>query len=377
MNDQELRAKVQNALDNKLSGVKDNPWLAQRVMNCAEGEEPVMKKKLSLSIVLVIVAVLALGTALAVAVNTDFFSHVFGNETRENVTEHTETFDNGKGGTYSYVYPSREYVAPDPEMAERLIGGQVMNDPVTVQMGNHTLTVLNAVRDENAMVMEMTLECPTGVRGLNYDRLTNEDKGAWFADDAEHIFWVDMAAEMMYVDLKNSTDTCLRIYYYCVFYQGLADGESPVLTVADVTLGPGPEDRVLDPREVVIPADRAAGAVRFAADDGRIVELSPFSLKTSVDFGAVIAADGTEYGAAAEIPVFEEDPGALERIELLPESGEPVVILDETAHLDNTIYLCGGLGESGRDMTMVLNRLVDPAAVKCVRINGTEYLPAE
>ncbi len=376
MNDQKLRAKVQNALDNKLSGVKDNPWLAQRVMNCAEGEEPVMKKKLSLSIVLVIVAVLALGTALAVAVNTDFFSHVFGNETRENVTKHTETFDNGKGGTYSYVYPSREYVAPDPEMAERLIGGQVMNDPVTVQMGDHTLTVLNAVRDENAMVMEMTLECPAGVRGLNYDRLTNEDKGAWFADDAEHIFWVDMAAEMMYVDLKNSTDTCLRIYYYCVFYDPLADGESPVLTVADVTLGPGPEDRVLDPREVVIPADRAAGAVRFAADDGRIVELSPFSLKTSVDFGAVMAEAGAEYGAA-EIPVFEEDPGALERIELLPESGEPVVILDETAHLDNTIYLCGGLGESGRDMTMVLNRLVDPAAVKCVRINGTEYLPAE
>ena len=173
MNDQELRAKVQKALNNQLSGVKDDPWLAQRVMNQAEGEETVMKKKLSFGIVFAIVAVLVLGTALAVALNTDFFSHVFGNETREQVTEHKETYDNGKGGTYDYLYPAREYVAADPELAERLIGSQVMNDPVAVQIGDHKLTVLNAVRDENAMVMELTLECPTGVKGMNYSRQTN------------------------------------------------------------------------------------------------------------------------------------------------------------------------------------------------------------
>ena len=107
MNDQELRTKVQKALDNKLSGVKDNPWLAQRIMNRADEEEQIVKKKLSFGIVLVIVAVLVLGTAMAVAIRTDFFGRVFGNETRENVTEHLETYDNGKGGTYEYLYPAR------------------------------------------------------------------------------------------------------------------------------------------------------------------------------------------------------------------------------------------------------------------------------
>ena len=286
MNDQELRAKVQKALDNKLSGVKDNPWLAQRVMNQAEGEEPVMKKKLSFGMVFVIAAVLVLGTALAVALNTDFFSHVFGNETRQNVTEHMETFDNGKGGTYDYLYPAREYVTVDPDLAERLIGGQVMNDPVVVQIGDHTLTVLNAVRDENAMVMELTLECPTSVKGMNYSRQTNEDKGAWFADDAAYFFGVDMAAEMMYVDLQNSTDTCLRIYYYCVFFEKMPDGESPVLTAATVSAGTGAEERVFDPQEVIIPADKAAGAVRFIAEDGSLIELSPFGLRVCPATGA-------------------------------------------------------------------------------------------
>ena len=379
MNDQELRAKVQNALDNKLSGVKDNPWLAQRVMNCAEGEEPVMKKKLSLSIVLVIVAVLALGTALAVAVNTDFFSHVFGNETRENVTEHTETFDNGKGGTYSYVYPSREYVAPDPEMAERLIGSQVMNDPVAVQIGDHKLTVLNAVRDENAMVMELTLECQTGVKGMNYSRQTNEDTGAWFADDAGYFFGVDRAAEMMYVDLQNSTDTCLRIYYYCVFFEKMADGESPVLTAATVTAGAGEEDRVFDPQEVIIPASKAVSVARFVSEDGSRIELSPFSLRVCPAKGAettVLPAQDPDGGEAPVIVVSQMEPDGLNSLVLEMKEGEAFTVLDADK-LNNTMYMCGGLGEGFRDTSMALNRLVDPAAVKCIRADGTTYLPEE
>ena len=45
--------------------------------------------------------------------------------------------------------------------------------------------------------------------------------------------------------------------------------------------------------------------------------------------------------------------------------------------LDNTMYMCGGLGESFQDTTMVLNRLVDPEMVKCIRVNGTKCLPEE
>ncbi len=379
MNDQELRAKVQKALDNKLSGVKDNPWLAQRVMNQADGEEPITKKKLSFGIVFVIAAMLVFGTALAVALNTDFFSHVFGNETRENVTEHMETFENGKGGTNDYLYPAREYVAIDPDLAEKLIGGQVMNNPVAVQIGDHTLTVLNAVRDENAMVMEMSLECPTGVKGINYNRLTNEEKGAWFADDAGYFFGVDRAAEMMYVDLQNSTDTCLRIYYYCCFFEKPADGESTVLTAATVSADAGPEGKSFEPREIVIPADKAVSAARFVSEDGSRIELAPFSLRvcpfTEAE-AAIIPAQGSEGGDTPEVVISLADPGSLDDLVIEMKDGEVFTVL-EKGKMDNTMYICGGLGESFQDTSMVLNRLVDPEAVKCIRINGMVYLPEE
>lgn len=379
MNDQELRTKVQKALDNKLSGVKENPWLAQRVINCADGEEPVMKKKLSFGIVFVIVSVLVIGTALAVALNTDFISHVFGNETRENVTEHTETFDNGKGGTYDALYPAREYVEPDPDLAKKLIGSRMMNDPVTVQIGDYTLTVLSAVRDENAMVMEMTLECPTGVKGMNYDRLTNEGKGAWFADDAGYYFGVDGAPEMMYVDMQNSTENCLRIYYYCVFFEKPADGESPVLTAATVSAQAGSEEKVFQPQEIVIPADKAVSAVRFTAEDGSLIELAPFSLRVCPNAGtdsSVTMVRDPESGNEPAIVISQMDPDSLSDLVIEMKNGETFTVLGG-GKLDNTMYMCGGLGESFRDTSMVLNRLVDPEAVKCIRINGTSYLPEE
>ena len=379
MNDQELRTKVQKALDNKLSGVKDNPWLAQRVMNRADEEEPIVKKRLSFGIVFVIAAILVLGTAMAVAIKTDFFNHVFGNETRENVTEHLETYDNGKGGTYEYLYPAREYVAADPETAERLLGDRVMSDPVAVRIGDYTLTVLNAVRDENAMVMEMTLENPAGVKGLNYDRLTNEDKGAWFADDAEYFFGVDRAAEMMYVDMQNSTEQCVRIYYYCVFFEKMADGESPVLTAATVSGEAGSEEKVFEPQEIVIPADRTVSVANFAAEDGSRIELAPFSLRVCPNPGTgspAIQMAEPEEGDAPAIVLSQMDPDSLSSLVIEMKDGEAYTVLDG-GRLDNTMYMCGGLGESFADTSMVLNRLVDPETVKSIRINGTVYLPAE
>ena len=395
MTDQELQARIQKAVDRKLSGVKDDPWLAQRVMNRAKEGEPVMKKKMTLSLVLAIAGVLLLGTALAAAISTDFFGRMFGSETRENVEAHTESFDNGKGGTVEVVFPAREYVAADGETIAAMIGDRVMDEPVTVQINDHTLTILNAVRDENAMAMEMTLECPTGVKGLNYDRLTNEDKGAWFADDADYFFGVDRAAEMMYVDMQNSTENCLRIYYYCVFFEQLADGEAPELMAGTVTVGPGPEDRAIDPRQIRIPATETVRAVRFAAEDGGSIELSPISLKITGNSagygkaaGAGVIPDGGEATAAAANPDEEEaietdlpetvvvlqDPGELETIEIVREDGTVYTVIDRNRNVENIMYMCGGLGAEALDTSMVLNRVVDTDKVKTIRVNGREYL---
>ncbi len=377
MTDQEIRARLHKAADQKLSGLQDDPWLAQRVMNRAEEEEPVMKKKLSLSVVFVLVGILLVGTALAAAIHTDFFNRVFGGETRKDVAEHVEIIDNGKGGLES-LFPRREYVTMDAETAERLIGAQVMSEPVTVQMNHHTLTILSAVRDENALVMEMTLENPEGENALVFSQLLNEEKGAYFANDADIFFCVDRAAEMMWVDMEGSTDTCVHLYYYCVFFDDLPDGEAPVLTAmyADQPLSALTDDRGRHVEETPIPAVQAVRTRAFAAEDGAQIALSPFSMKVTLTPAC------NERGAAMvsgdeEQMIVVPDPDSLARIEIVFEDGSTYTVIDQGGNIDNTVYLCGGLGEEALDTRIVLNRLVEPEKAAKILINGIAFICAD
>ena len=67
MREAEERMIFQNAVDRRLSGLQENPFLAHRIMNAEKGEIKPMKKKLTLSMVLVIVLLLIAVAALAVA----------------------------------------------------------------------------------------------------------------------------------------------------------------------------------------------------------------------------------------------------------------------------------------------------------------------
>ncbi len=65
MNLHEEQEKVQKAMNTTLSGLQEDPWLTQRVLANAKGEEPV-KRKMSLALVLSIAGILAvMGTAYA------------------------------------------------------------------------------------------------------------------------------------------------------------------------------------------------------------------------------------------------------------------------------------------------------------------------
>lgn len=67
MREAEERMIFQNAVDRRLSGLQENPFLAQRIMNAEKGEIKV-KKKLTMSMVLVIVLLLIAVTALAAGI---------------------------------------------------------------------------------------------------------------------------------------------------------------------------------------------------------------------------------------------------------------------------------------------------------------------
>ncbi|MBQ8161693.1 MAG: hypothetical protein IJ083_13235 [Clostridia bacterium] len=78
----EEQEKVQKAMNSTLSGLQEDPWLTQRVLANAKGEETV-KRKISLALVLSMLAVLAaMGTAYALFSSqaAEFFAQHWGHD---------------------------------------------------------------------------------------------------------------------------------------------------------------------------------------------------------------------------------------------------------------------------------------------------------
>lgn len=66
MGEDELKRFVQEAVNHRLSGLAENPWLARQIIASMKGEQPRMKRKLSVSLIVVLVLLLlTLSAALA------------------------------------------------------------------------------------------------------------------------------------------------------------------------------------------------------------------------------------------------------------------------------------------------------------------------
>lgn len=65
-------AAVQHAVNARLSGLQENPWMARRVLTAIKGEEKV-KKKISVGLLFVIIAIFC--TGVAIAANTNLFEY--------------------------------------------------------------------------------------------------------------------------------------------------------------------------------------------------------------------------------------------------------------------------------------------------------------
>ena len=314
----------------------------------------------------------------AAVTHADFYRNAFGNAGRQSVEAHDEVMDNGKGGQLTVTYPEREYVPIDEEMAEALIGNKISSEPVEVQINDHTLTINSAVRDENAIVMEFTLSCETGVTALNYSKLDNEAKGAFRSEESTFSFRVDGTAENIYVDLEKSTDTCLHCYYYGFFiFDGpLADGKSPVLdiTYADEPLDDIYAEEALDgatveskihEEQVVIPAEHTLDLLSFTSDAGGVLELSPISL--SIDMGKGLGLTNLD----------AYDPIHLSTMSIHYIDGSSYQVYDRDGNVDNTAYLCGGCGDEQTEIMLLFNRLIDPSKIDYVEVNGLIYNVSE
>ena len=323
----------------------------------------------------------------AAVTHADFYRNAFGNAGRQSVSAHEEVLDDGKGGQFTVTYPEREYVPIDEEMAEALIGSNISSEPVEVQINDHKLTINSAVRDENAIVMEFTLECETGVTALNYSELDNEAKGAFMSEESTFSFRVDGTAENIYVDLDKSTETCIHCYYYGLFvFDGpLADGKSPTLdiTYADEPLDDIYKNEPLDgsymdesldgttdksrihEAQVAIPAEHTINLLTFTSDAGGVLELSPISL--SIDMGKGLGLTNLE----------AYDPIHLNTMSIHYTDGSSYQVYDKDGYVDNTAYMCGGCVAAQTEIMLLFNRLIDPSKIECVEVNGLTYNVSE
>ena len=104
MNDQEMKRLLQSAIDHRLSGLQENPFLARRIIAAAKGELP-MKKKLSVSLILVLVLTLTvLGLAYAL-VQSRIAGELYGDTAApRDVAERIQTPDESTASDLAYIF---------------------------------------------------------------------------------------------------------------------------------------------------------------------------------------------------------------------------------------------------------------------------------
>ena len=68
-----------------------------------------------------------------------------------------------------------------------------------------------------------------------------------------------------------------------------------------------------------------------------------------------------------------QDPAYLDAITINYTDGTDYQVFDRDMNIDNTSNLCGGTGENNTELMLIFNRLVDPAKISTITVNGIVY----
>lgn len=313
--------------------------------------------------------------AVNAATGGDLFNRLWGNDGKENVEVHVETFDEGKiddeGNpvTYDVTMPRIEYVAQDPDVAARLIGSNISTEPVTCTVGDTTVTVESVVRDGMGIVASYTVEREGGVDCFNYSQTDNEAKGAWFSEDQNIMFGFGEGSGKIWVDLERSTDTKLYCYEYMCDNSALyANGGFGQITdhitlfaqeytmtrreIAELNTEKGDTGYIREEKEVIVPVADKLGSKVFTSADGASVRISPIAMQWD-------STGGTE--------IKGECIDNVESVKITYADGSEYLVYDDTTA--NYGYICGN--DTG--FIALFNRLVDVDNVTSITINDWEF----
>ena len=327
-------------------------------------------------------AALFIATPFVVNAATDgeLFERIWGILGKKDVEAHQElVYEAEKDSSYYIAYPAREYAELDPETAKALIGDCVEELSLSREIDGTTITLLSAVRDNNSAVVALTLEKEGGVDVLDYSRLDNEAKGAWFSEKSTFVFNIGYGGNL-YVDLDKSTDEKLYCYDY-VPLNTFGNG-SLRMEIEQYPCTLGERDALLAEAygseqamavengkktvSINIPCENRLASAEFTNAGGGRIEMSPISMNIDMNTGLGLT------------PEQAYDPYSAYKIVVTYRDGSTYTVVEHEypdvyacgEYIDNTSYSCGSLDN---EYLLIFNRLVNPEDVVSVTVNGVEY----
>lgn len=315
------------------------------------------------------------------ATNGEFFNRIWGSMGKENVASHEETLYNEQELPYVYTFPQREYIDVDPEKAEDLIGAHVSHERIVQKLSDTTLTILSAIQDGNAAIVEFTLERKGGVDAFEYSQLDNEFHGAEFSNDASFWFHFPSCSENILVDLERSTDELLYCYNYMTMEPDSYDKKAKGITM-EIEEYPCTRGELFEADEktfdrykketkilrITVPFPAPAETAEYANADGGIANISPLSVKVDMDTGLGLEKANAECYDMENI--YYTSVNYKDGTRYIVQEHELGKIHSCDTNIDNTC--CISYDTQG-NIIFVFNRLVDTDSIESITVNETTY----
>lgn len=277
---------------------------------------------------------------------------LFGDSGRPTVEEQTRVEEDG---TMSLNLPNRERVPVELPEALAVVGDYLPDTGYAWTVGDYTLTVEAYLLDQETGTGKIyfLLERPGGLEGVE---IAPEDGEIWF--NGEGIALTFQAGEderlgyRIYADQARTTDTALAAVA-SVAVSGTEAGwqaaDGLIIGFHDLRLNQNSEKDVSLLATLDLPGTESLPTVTAVdPDTGKCV--------------AVLSAIG--------IALDAEDIDEVDSVVLHYADGSSYVVRDEAQNLDNTEYALGCGSRPDMTLRLCFNRLVDPAQVVSVTVNG-------
>lgn len=295
--------------------------------------------------------VLGLGAAAyAVGAHSGFFKAAFGTGVPGQAAHSTDVIAPDGGVLKTETFPEVERVDADDELAEALLGEYVSAVGQSVQIGNYTVTVREAVVDENGLgAVTVDIANPDGHGFAPDGSFSTPNPEVYLGFSPELPDGTPIAARD-YAAAEGYSATEISFVYYLAPPVELGAGEDIVLRFARVERDSGKRDMA----EIIVPAAECVSARRLSAD-GASAELSPIGLSLSFDS---VAHDAVyeEYVTGDIVIAFADGETCTVKGDAVNNAALGTYDIANPAH-----------------HKYVLNRIIDPTQVKTLTLRTTHY----